>query len=357
MNIYKSLNKLLILLLSFIAWQPVVATRYFDASAFTILGQNRENVPGLSRIDMSAYGERENPVPQYAGFSTGVAVLFETDSPYIRVRWKNAYPTRGLNTTPLMQSGLDLYIEQNGEWLHAGVGLPTDSLVAERTLVEKMDGKMHRCLLYLPLWNKVENLEIGVSEYSDATVKAINPGFTKRVAFVGSSIIHGASASRAGLALPARIGRELSVECINLGFAGVCKLDDFYADLIIGTEADVFVIDAFSNPSAAQIRKRLRPFVEKIRKSRPDVPLVFIQTLIRETGNFNQSKRNEEKWKRVAAEEEMKKILDEYNDVYFLNPGMSLGDKDRTVDGVHPTDAGFESIIRNIKSSIQDLLK
>ena len=123
----------------FIAWQPIVATRYFDATEFTILGKASAESPGFSRIDISRFQKQGNTITKYAGFSTGVAVMFETDSPYIKARWRNRYKSDGLNTSPLMQSGLDLYIERDGEWMHAGVGLPSDSLRAERTLVEKID--------------------------------------------------------------------------------------------------------------------------------------------------------------------------------------------------------------------------
>lgn len=344
------MRKLSILLLLIIAWPVYSATRYFDARDFTLLGRSVSDTvtaSGFSRIDMSRYPPQKDVISRYGGFSTGMALLFETDSPYIKARWHNRYPTSGLNTTPLMQSGLDLYIERDGEWIHAGVGLPTDSLSAERTLVEKMDGTMHRCLLYLPLWNRIEDLSIGIS--SSATIRPGAERPRRKIAFVGSSITHGASASRPGRAFPAIIGRETGVEAINLGFAGVCKLDDFFAELIIGTDADLFVIDAFSNPSAAQIRGRLRGFVKKIREAKPDIPLVFLQTLVRETGNFNLEKRNEEKWKRRAAEEEMKKVMADYPGILFINPGMPLGDThDRTVDGVHPTDAGFDFITQRL---------
>lgn len=341
------MSKFIILCLLFIAWQPVAATRYFDATEFTILGKVSAANPGFSRIDISRFPKQGNTITKYAGFSTGVAVLFETDSPYIKARWRNRYKSEGLNTTPLMQSGLDLYIERDGEWVHAGIGLPSDSLFAERNLVEKMDGCKHTCMLYLPLWNEIEELSIGIS--GSAHINAIESPYKKKIAFVGSSITHGASASRPGLAFQARIGRAMHAEALNLGFAGVCKLDDFFADLIICTEADAFVIDAFSNPSAEQIRKRLPYFINRIRKKKKDVPLIFLQTLERETGNFNLKKRNEEKWKRIAAEEGMKQIMKKDPNIYFINPGMPLGEThDRTVDGVHPNDAGFESIVSNL---------
>ena len=52
---------------------------------------------------------------------------------------------------------------------------------------------------------------------------------------------------------------------------------------------------------------------------------------------------------RIVAEEEMKKVMADYPGILFINPGMPLGDThDRTVDGVHPTDAGFDFITQRL---------
>lgn len=331
-------------------------TRYIDCRDLMIANHPYMAGPLLSRLDVTRYRSLPEIVNTYAGYSTGLAILFSTDSPYIKAQWSTKYSSEGKNTSPLLQSGLDLYILRDSVWIHAGVGLPSDSLTHFDTLVDNMEPGMKNCILYLPLWNTLESLKVGVADSAECI--PYDHKFNKRIAIVGSSITHGAAASRPGLAYPAQLQRTLNAECINLGFSGQCKLDDFYTDFLNDTDADIYVIDAFSNPSPQQIEARLRPFVDRIRLSRPNVPIVFIQTEIRETGNFDLKKREYENSKRLAAENGIRELIEnDYHDIYFINPGMPLGDThERTVDGTHPSDAGFELIIENLVTNLKPYL-
>ena len=99
----------------------------------------------------------------------------------------------------------------------------------EAPLVKHMDGTMHECLLYLPLFDEISRLEIGVDE--NARLEAAPNPFRHKVVVIGSSITHGTAASRPGMAYPARLNRTLGFEFPNLGASGQCKLDAFYAHI------------------------------------------------------------------------------------------------------------------------------
>lgn len=62
--------------------------------------------------------------------------------------------------------------------------------------------------------------------------------------------------------------------------------------------------------------------------------------------------------KRKAAERETKKLMkDGDKHLYFLDPGMPLGDDhEATADRVHPTDLGHERILRVIRPKIGKIL-
>ena len=129
------------------------------------------------------------------------------------------------------------------------------------------------------------------------------------------------------------------------------------AEIIGDTDAYLFFFDAFSNPSAEQIHERLVPFVKKIREKHPETPLVFLQTFIRETDNFNLKKRQFEAEKRAAAEEEMAKIMKSDKNIYFINPGLYAGDDhESSCDGVHPSDLGYQRAVDNIEPHIRKIL-
>lgn len=331
--------------------------RYVDASTLTIINKAHPgDLPPFARLDVTTYTDLPSIVAHYYRYSTGLAVLFRTDSRNIAARWTtvNSYP--GVNTTLICQRGLDLYIRRNNKWIFAGVGTPKNhGTQHESRLVEQADGSMHECLLYLPLFDEVTRLEIGVDE--GATLEASPNPFCGKVVVIGSSITHGAAASRPGMAYPARLSRALGLEFVNLGASGQCKIDSFYARIAADIEADAFLFDLFSNPSPQQIKERLEPFVAQIRKAHPHVPLIFLQTEIRESGNFSETKRALEKAKRQAAKEGMYQLQKQDPAIYFLDPGMPLGeDHEATVDGVHPSDLGFDRILQEIRPEIGRIL-
>ena len=196
------------------------------------------------------------------------------------------------------------------------------------------------CMLYLPLFDRVDALEIGIDE--DASIVTFENPFRHKSVFKGSSITHGASASRPGMTYPARFGRDNGFYVCNLGFSGKSRLQKEYARIIADTEADAFIFDAFSNPLADEINERFDEFVDIIRESHPDTPLIFLQTERRETRNFNMSIEAREAAKQKAAEDQMRERMKTDRHLYFITSEDFLGHEHiATVDGTHPNDLGF----------------
>ena len=217
-------------------------------------------------------------------------------------------------------------------------------------------GTEKECLLYLPLFDEVKTLEIGVD--AGARIEAAPNPFRHRIVVIGSSITHGTGLSRPGMAYPAQLERATGFEFVNLGASGQCKMEQFFAHVAAACEADAFLFDSFSNPSAQQIEERLEPFVATIRAAHPTTPLIFLQTEVRESRNFNDKIRKFEDDKRAASEAGMQRLLKQDKNIYFLNPGMPLGDDhDATVDGVHPSDLGHGRILEVIRPQIVKILK
>ena len=54
----------------------------------------------------------------------------------------------------------------------------------------------------------------------------------------------------------------------------------------------------------------------------------------------------------------MERLLERDKNIYFIDPGMELGDDhEATVDGVHPTDLGFERMLERIQPQIIRILR
>ena len=86
--------------------------------------------------------------------------------------------------------------------------------------------------------------------------------------------------------------------------------------------------------------------------------MIFLQTEVRESGNFDLKKRAFEDAKREAARKGMEKILETDKNIWFINPGMELGDDhEATVDGVHPTDLGFDRMLKKVQPQIIRILQ
>ena len=220
-KIFRSLALLSLLLASNIAGaQAKAPIRYVDASTLTVIGKTMPTPKLYQRVDTARY-ELWQPVKNYSAFSTGLAVVFKTDSKNIRARWKTGGYGLGHNMTAIARKGLDLYIERGGEWVYAGFGWPKGDN-HDSALVEYMDEGEKTCLLYLPLWDEVLSLEVGVDEGS--RIEAVPNPFRHRIVVLGSSITHGASAGRPGMTWTARLAREMGLDFLNLGYSGQCKL-------------------------------------------------------------------------------------------------------------------------------------
>ena len=337
-------------------------TRYYNAAELNVIGKPIPTSKDFTRIDTSAYKFNDNVIDEYACHSTGLAVLFATDSPFIKAKWQTSPKNASENMTAIAQKGLDLYIKQDGQWVFAGVGRPKMENGPEYdqhsgTIVKSMAPGRKECLMYLPLYDRLDSLFIGVEEGS--YIEPIDNPFKYRIVVKGSSVTHGLAASRPGMTYGARLGRDNGFYTFNLGFSGKSKLQEEYARYLADIkDVDAFIFDAFSNPSAEIIHESFDRFVEIIREAHPEIPLIFMQTERRESRNFDTWREDFETKKQAAAEEEIRERMKTDKHIYFLPSDDFLGhDHIATSDGSHPTDLGFTRMLESIEPKILKILK
>lgn len=334
--------------------------RYVDAAELNVIGKVLPTPKPFTRLDTEKYHFPEKTVKAYADYSTGLAVLFTTDSKTIRAKWVTSPGNMGSNMTGILQKGMDLYIKKDGEWVFAGVARPDTKNVPydkhEGTIVSNMAEGTKECLLYLPMFTAVESLHIGIDE--GASIAPLENPFRYKIVIKGSSVTHGASASRPGMSYVARYGRANNLYVCNLGFSGRSKLQKEYAQVLADTEADAFIFDSFSNPSAEEIYERFDEFVDIIRAAHPDTPLIFMQTERRESRNFSLKIEEFEFNKQKAAEEVVRRRMKTDKHMYFITSEDFLGhENNATVDGSHPSDLGFTFMLESITPQINKILK
>ncbi len=356
----KSLLTLLACIVALGAMAQTPALKFVDAATLNIIGQAEPTGKPYDRINTEVHKVPENCVT-YCGFSTGLAVLFTTDSPTITARWTTSQYMPGVNMSAITQKGLDLYIRDGEEWVFAGVGRPTITPEArdkhEYNIIANAPTEVKECLLYLPIWDRVESLEIGIAEGS--TIAPLENPFRHKIIVHGSSITHGASSSRSGMTYPALMERRTGLYMINLGYSGMSTLQEEFAHYLAQVEdADAFLFDTFSNPSAEVIEERFDKFVDIIRAKHPTTPLIFTQTIRRDTRNYNSKTEDFESRKQAMAEKKVRERMQRDENIYFLDSEGWIGyDHLGTADGTHPTDLGFMRMVEHMEPQIVNILK
>ncbi len=347
----------LLFAISLLAQNPYPDVDYIDARGLTLVGKLMADTPNpYHRVDTVKYKGFSDVENEQVRSSSGLALVFTTDSPTLHVRADYGYKNYDTKTMGLALRGFDLYIKKDGEWLWASSACPR--LNDENTpflLLGGMDSSVKECLVYLPLYSELNSLEIGIAKGS--FIKPSDNPFRYRIGVFGSSYTHGISAGRPGMAYPAQLSRMTGLQFLSLGCSGNCKMQDYFADVLCDSEVDAFLFDTFSNPDPDMIAERLFPFIEKLQKAHPGIPLIFQQTIYRERRNFNIDVNKNEQAKQDMAEKKMEEACRKYKDVYFIHPNATSSDHETSVDGTHPSDEGYRIWAESIRKPLRKILK
>lgn len=334
------------------------STKYVEAAELTLVGNLFPDTPNpYHRLDTAKYKGLEPGDYLNATQSSGLAVAFKTNSKYIKVQTEYGFRRFGNFSAGFALRGYDLYIKKDGKWLWAGVGAAKDDACDKpATIVKDLDGTMHECLLYLPIFSEERSVKVGVSE--DSVLEAIDIPFRHKVGIFGSSFTHGAGASRSGMTYPAIFSRDTGIQLLSLGVSGRSKLQPVFAQALADADVEAYIFDSFSNPSLAQIRERLFPFIETIQAKHPDIPLIFQQTIYREHRNFDTKRRKFEIDRLALCDSLMNIACKKYKNVYYVkSTNATSPEHDTTVDGTHPSDYGYVLWAHSIEKPILKILR
>ncbi len=308
-------------------------------------------VEGKGWTDTKAYYDRlparaesvvREPVWNLSRNSAGLCVRFATDAPSIALSWDGGGGLQHMAATG--RSGLDLFVKRDGEWRFTRVARPEE----EWTVKELFKGRSmekREYLMYLPLYNDVTKLEIGVPD--SCKLWSLPKPEGKPIVFYGTSITQGGCASRPGNVHTALIGRWLDREVINLGFSGNGMMEPEMAEFISELDPEVLLIDCIPNVGS-KIGELTGPFMEIYRKKRPATPVLLVENVRPYDEKDNGLMR--EAWEKLVAAGD--------TNVHMLvcDQDVWLGG-DATVDGVHPTDLGFLLMAKWMRGPVSVFLK
>jgi lysophospholipase L1-like esterase len=256
-------------------------------------------------------------------------------------------------------SGLDLYVRDGHTWHWIGVGRPEKPDINEYTLVSGLKRQRREYMLYLPLYNGVDSVEIGLA--GDAILESAPDRYVslKPAVFYGTSILQGGCAARPGMAYPSIIGRALDYPTINLGFSGNGKTEPEVAKLLAELDPAVYVLDSLPNLEVAEVAERMEPFVKTLRAAHPTTPIILVENVTYSNAGFVQARQA----KVTGANELLRKLYEKMKgagdkNVYYVPTTRLFGtDGEDTVDGSHPTDLGFQRMAENIAPVVRQALR
>ncbi|QDT54571.1 hypothetical protein Pan44_26040 [Caulifigura coniformis] len=336
--------------------------RWYDIRQLGVEGQGwTDTTSPYDRLPARAKGVVRDAVWNLSRDSAGMCVRFKSAASKIHARWTLTKANLGMPHMPATGvSGVDLYAKDpKGTWRWVACGKPA-AKTTNIVLASGLAAGEHEFLLYLPLYNGVESVEVGVpadssiSDAPDYPAEAAQP-----IVFYGTSITHGASAMRPGMVHTALLGRWLGRPVINLGFSGNGKMELEVGQFLVELKPAVFVIDCCPNLTGPDTAARTKPLVAQLRGAHPTVPILLVEDRRYTDAWINPSKAQKNDENHAA----LKKSFDELiaagdKNLYYLTGDQLLGDDtEGAVDSSHPTDLGFYRQAVEFEKALRPILK
>ncbi|MCE7040719.1 SGNH/GDSL hydrolase family protein [Dyadobacter sp. CY312] len=302
--------------------------------------------------------------------SAGLMIRFRSNAEQIKIR----YTVGGNHALPHMPatgvSGVDLYaVSSDGDELWcAGKYAFKDTISYDFQNLNPNDqyhkhGREYR--LFLPLYNSVKWLEVGVPEGTEFKFLPIRP--EKPIVAYGTSIMQGACASRPGMAWTSILSRKMDRPLINLGFSGNGRLEKEVTDLVAEVEASVYILDCLPNltirtdsvysMTATEVAKRIKDAVRTLKNKHTDTPIALAGHPGCTDGAINP--------KRLSYCQEANKVLTEtfaelkaegIQGIYLIPSDDFQQGIETMVDGTHPTDLGMMLYAQGYEKHLRKIL-
>ena len=296
----------------------------------------------FDRLPQRAKGIVRDAVWNLSRHSSGMMVRFRTDATTIHVDHAVTSSNLAMAHMPATGvSGLDLYAKDtNGTWKWVAVTRPAAQEM-KLEIVSGLNPGERDYAIYLPLYNGTSRLKVGVP--TDAAFEGIAPRTEKPIVFYGTSITHGACASRPGMPHPSILGRRLNRPVINLGFSGNGKMEENVGRFLVELDPAVYVIDCLPNMTADEVTANTVPLVKQLRAAHPSVPIVLVEDRTYPAGWIKDSMLRRNRTSREAFRKQYQMLLDAGTEgLSYIDGNLLLNpDLDDTTDGSHPSDLGF----------------
>lgn len=311
----------------------------------------------FDRLPARAKGVVRDPVWNLSRHSAGMLARFRTDASEIWVDYEVTSASLAMPHMPATGvSGVDLYAEDDeGRWSWLAVSRPTQVRTNARLITGIAPGP-RGYTLYLPLYNGTESLKVGVPQGGEFV--PIEPRDEKPIVFYGTSITHGACASRPGMPHPAILGRRLDRPTVNLGFSGNGRMEPEVGALLAELDPAAYVIDCLPNMIGSEVAERTVPLVHQLRAAHPHTPILLVEDRTYANTPFLPQRQQRHQESRAALRAAYQSLLQTgHSQLGYIDGETLLGsDRDDTTDGSHPSDLGFFRQAEAIEPELRRLL-
>ena len=328
--------------------------KYFTpkpSDAQNIIGKNEQRKHSFQRLPDIYKSSIRKEVWDLSENNAGVSIQLNTNCKNLKLKWKVKLDFKMNHMTDAGIKGLDIYEYVDNQWKYLSTGLP-NSIKNEHS-IEFNDVNNKTLCLYLPLYDSIVDLDIGIDDNS--SLKFIKND-NKPIVFYGTSITQGGCASRPGMAHTNIISRNTIYPCINLGFSGNGHLEAEIGNILSKIDAKCFIIDCLPNVNISQIKSNTIPLIQSIRGINKIYhrPIFFLeQPLIHD--QYIDEDVKEKNYVLASQIKECNKLG--FKELYLIKQKDCLGsDYEATVDGVHYNDIGFQRFSDHILKNIVSVL-
>lgn len=317
------------------------------------------------RLPARAEAQVRKPVWGLSSHSAGLMIRFRSNAASIKIRYKTEKSVSMAHMPATGASGVDLYaITSDGAPRWCSGQYAFKDTVSYTFPVDPNDnyhqlGREYR--LYLPLYNGVQWLEIGVPE--DAVLLPLPARTEKPIVVYGTSIAQGACASRPGMAWTAILQRKMDRPMINLGFSGNGRLEKELIDLIGEIDAKVIILDCLPNLikspdlTMEELKDRILKSVRTLRKLHSQTPIVLAE----HAGYSSEFINKERKTMYTEVNEVLRQAFAQLKSEGISGISMVAKEEfnlgmDGTVDGTHPNDLGMQHMADGYEKHLRKIL-
>lgn len=321
--------------------------------AFSIYGLMQDE-NGYKRMDTELAMSISPHFNMLSRMTSGGRIVFETNSPYIAINVKAELMPMS-HMTYLGTFGFDIYEDSGDGFKYLNSLCPPENCIEEKNGYECMyefrTPGVRKLMINFPLYGFVNQLYIGVDENSYVKKLPNHYKDMKPMVFYGSSVTHGACATRPGNCYPHIVSRKTNIDFINLGFSGSANAQKEIAEYIANIPMSAFIMEYDYNDCQTPelVRQKHYPFYKIIRDKNPDLPIIVMSLPITSTEPWYES--------RQCVIESYEKAKANGDNVYFVD-GLTIFDGEfydcATTDGCHPSDYGFVRMAKAVLKGLKE---